>query len=187
LNTSPSASIDKAQRQLGNTPFVSLSRTTPLKWITQPINNQQQRFHSSVPSMSTLEPALSDLDTRIIDLAKNKARPSKVIDEFNASKHGSPLAPETYEAVVTSCQSLLTFSKPLTDMMGVYTEMKTQGILPTSTTYATLIQSLCAREEEVDRLSHIVRLQVGDVNSSAIGAQNLHKVLNKILHQNGKD
>jgi hypothetical protein len=97
-------------------------------------------------------------NARILELARFKQH-GAVLKEFMALGKNleTPLTNQTYQAVMESFGSLQKKNQPLTDMMGVYDEMVTQGIRPTSETYAIVIRSLCARDAEVNRASNVIR------------------------------
>lgn len=189
LNNSDSNNNNKDQH-LNNNPFAPLARTSSWSSGTslqaRSLRPQQQlRFHSALAHKE------SELDhepnARILELSKYKKH-GAVLEEFMATKGlETPLNNRTYEAVLESYGTLQKKNQPLTAMMGVYDEMLTQGVRPTSETYAIVIRSLCARDAEVNRASNMIRRQMDTNTMPNEGQVQLHRIAHDTLVKEGNN
>ncbi|CAO3618745.1 unnamed protein product [Cunninghamella blakesleeana] len=157
------------------------------------IVRQHVKFNTSVAHKSQLfestmtpELLIEEPNARILELARVKNH-SAVVQEFMASKKAdASLNNQTYQAVIESYGNLQRKNQPLTDMMNVYNEMITNGIRPTSETYAILIKNLCARDSEVNRASNVLRRQI-DINAHNKESVSLTSTTVNTLNKTGSD
>lgn len=188
---------NKDQQHLNGNPFAPLARassSSSQRWTpstaTRSLSRRQQlRFNSSALAQKQQpELLVEEPNARILELARFKKH-SAVLEEFMALGKNSetPLNNQTYQAVMESFGSLQKKNQPLTDMMGVYDEMVTQGIRPTSETYAIVIRSLCARDAEVTRASNIIRRNMDSNMYATEGSTvRLHPSSVEALNNEGK-
>ncbi|KAI8332396.1 hypothetical protein BC941DRAFT_505231 [Chlamydoabsidia padenii] len=172
-------------QHLNNNPFAPLARASSTQWSSSTLQSRslrQLRFQTSLAQKD--QQVMDEPNARILELAKYKNY-SGVLEEFKATSERSALTTQTYQAVMESYGIMQKKkTQPLTAMMGAFDEMVTQGVRPTSETYAIVIRSLCDREAEVNRASNVIRRQMDTNNMPTEGRSvQLHSVAHDALVQ----
>ncbi|KAI9029887.1 hypothetical protein CLU79DRAFT_733002 [Phycomyces nitens] len=135
-------------------------------WITKRAK-PQTRFRQN---LSTNDKHTS-LETTLIT---REQTPREVIDAFVASKDTkAKIPPQTYEAVLNAYSRIQAPNLPLVPMMNVYSEMIAKNIKPSSRSYTLLINSLCMRDSEVNKLLGILNRQSARNGAPVAGIEEL--------------
>lgn len=121
--------------------------------------HQQARFnHQLAAANGKDEPIVpTEVNNRIMQ-AHKAHDPERVVAEFVAGRTaGAPLSTQTYDAVLDAYGTLRKHNQSVKAMCEVYDDMVANGVHPTSHAYATLLKSLCNRDNEVNRLVSTLR------------------------------
>lgn len=121
--------------------------------------HQQARFNHQVAAAKGKEETIvpTEVNNRIMQ-AHKAHDPERVVAEFVAGRTaGAPLSTQTYDAVLDAYGTLRKHNQSVKAMCEVYDDMVANGVHPTSHAYATLLKSLCSRDNEVNRLVNTLR------------------------------
>ncbi|KAI7880201.1 TPR-like protein [Lichtheimia hyalospora FSU 10163] len=121
--------------------------------------HQQARFNHQMAAANGKDESIvpTEVNNRIMQ-AHKAHDPERVVAEFVAGRTaGAPLSTQTYDAVLDAYGTLRKHNQSVKAMCEVYDDMIANGVHPTSHAYATLLKSLCNRDNEVNRLVNTLR------------------------------